>query len=855
MGETGRGRVGKEYAKFRRENGGGGTPSYGDPALAADAVSRGYKPQPRSRTPSGGKGGKSQKQCDQCGRRNGCTGEKGTCPAWGKECGICRGKNHYKAVCRKAAQIQAGGGTQPKAQKQGKGKSPGKNGKAKAKHAHSVVFKMVPSAKGIVSRSEEAPTSNSVTSEPSVSLSLGVQRVNSVLSAGKRQSRASLHTRNVFSCDSIHNTGDSTLDQCKTDTDPSSRLCILADIHVRARTTSRTHYIRVKADPGADANLMPLHHFRAIFPYLCDKDGKPKEGVLEKAESSFESYSGDNVSVIGQTKIFAKNKQTQQFMMTRIFVIARERGPILLGNAACQWLGLIAMLVKNKAPVVGRFVAAVTREETECGETEAYPLPKTGDGAEMTKPTSKTLLAIEAPKKKRIRTKKAKSVANASELLDVTLESTPSESQPSAPERTEPDGSQEQNTVLSGSLPQAELGPKMKGIGKKRVKDGPIRKADSTEIPRRKYYRPTADAKTYRMNGQGQLQCQQGPKDVTRVGSVKELPLCREKPIFHEPVGALIKDKEQLATMYPNSFDRIGSLKGEYTIKIDPSIAPVQQARRKVPIESKEAISAALDNMIAEDILEPQIEPTPWVNNATYPVKPTGEVRPCLDCIPLNKAIIRENHTPPTVEEIAHELAGARYFTKGDAYKAFLHVHLSKKSRELTVFGTNTHGRLRYKRMAFGMKMSQDVFQIQMYRILEQCPSVIGIHDDVIIYGYTREDHDSNLINFLNVCQMEGLCLSSKKLELCRDRVSFFGAIYSREGVHPDPKKVQGIEEMTAPETKQQLQSFLGMVTYMGNFIPHLSHHTEPLRQLLKKDVTFYWDDSLHCPFRKSSTF
>ena len=86
--------------------------------------------------------------------------------------------------------------------------------------------------------------------------------------------------------------------------------------------------------------------------------------------------------------------------------------------------------------------------------------------------------------------------------------------------------------------------------------------------------------------------------------------------------------------------------------------------------------------MITGDILEPQIEPTPWVNNATYPVKPMGEVRPCLDCIPLNKAIIRENHTPPTVEEIAHELAGARYFTKGNAYKAFLHVHLSKKSRE-----------------------------------------------------------------------------------------------------------------------------------------------------------------------------
>ena len=336
--------------------------------------------------------------------------------------------------------MQAGGGAQPKFQKQGKGKSPGKNGKAKAKHAHSVVFKTVQSAKGIVSGLEEASASNSVTSEPSAPLSFGVQRVNSVLSAGNRQSKASLHTCNVFSCDSIHNTGDGTLDQCQTDTDPSRRLCILANIHVRARTTSRTHYIRVKVDPGADAYLMPLHHFREIFPYLCDKNGKPKEGVLEKAESSFESYSSDNVSVIRQTKIYAKNKQTQQFMITRIFMIARERGPILLGNAACQWLGLIAVLVKNKAPVVGRFVASVTREETECGEVEAYPLLKTSDGAEMTEPTPQPQIATAAPKKKRIRTKKAKPVANASEPLDVTLENAPRESQPSAPERTKPDG-------------------------------------------------------------------------------------------------------------------------------------------------------------------------------------------------------------------------------------------------------------------------------------------------------------------------------------------------------------------------------------------------------------------------------
>ena len=31
--------------------------------------------------------------------------------------------------------------------------------------------------------------------------------------------------------------------------------------------------------------------------------------------------------------------------------------------------------------------------------------------------------------------------------------------------------------------------------------------------------------------------------------------------------------------------------------------------------------------------------------------------------------------------------------------------------------------------------MNQDVFQIQMDAILEQCPGVIGIHDNMVIFG------------------------------------------------------------------------------------------------------------------------
>ena len=89
--------------------------------------------------------------------------------------------------------------------------------------------------------------------------------------------------------------------------------------------------------------------------------------------------------------------------------------------------------------------------------------------------------------------------------------------------------------------------------------------------------------------------------------------------------------------------------------------------------------------------------------------------------------------------------------------------------------------------------MSQDVFQMKMDLIMEKCPGVISIHDDIVIYG----------------------------------------------------------TKMIPPIDKQQLASFIGMVTYMGNFVPHLSHHTEPHRAMLEQDVIFYWDQMANSSFQK----
>ena len=106
--------------------------------------------------------------------------------------------------------------------------------------------------------------------------------------------------------------------------------------------------------------------------------------------------------------------------------------------------------------------------------------------------------------------------------------------------------------------------------------------------------------------------------------------------------------------MYPNSFDIIGDMYSEYDIKIDLQVPPVQHGRWKVPIEHKAEIKKELNEKVCQGIIAKQTELTPWVSLLTYPKKPNGKLRICLNPKDLNKAIIRENHKAPTLEEITH---------------------------------------------------------------------------------------------------------------------------------------------------------------------------------------------------------
>ena len=99
--------------------------------------------------------------------------------------------------------------------------------------------------------------------------------------------------------------------------------------------------------------------------------------------------------------------------------------------------------------------------------------------------------------------------------------------------------------------------------------------------------------------------------------------------------------------------------------------------------------------------------------------------------------------------------------------------------------------------------MSQDVFQQKMDQFLKRCPGTVGIAGDIVVFRRTEKEHD-NLHN--SMTKDYGVVLNSekcaKKCAIKMPSIKFFGMVYTKNGVNPDPKKVEDIKGLDPPKSK-----------------------------------------------------
>ena len=69
--------------------------------------------------------------------------------------------------------------------------------------------------------------------------------------------------------------------------------------------------------------------------------------------------------------------------------------------------------------------------------------------------------------------------------------------------------------------------------------------------------------------------------------------------------------------------------------------------------------------------------------------------------------------------------------------------------------------------------------------------------------------------------------------------MNYIGHILSKDCLRPDTKKMDAIMKMTSPDNREELQRFLGMLTYLNTYVSLslISHVEAPLWALLEKNI------------------
>jgi hypothetical protein len=280
---------------------------------------------------------------------------------------------------------------------------------------------------------------------------------------------------------------------------------------------------------------------------------------------------------------------------------------------------------------------------------------------------------------------------------------------------------------------------------------------------------------------------------------------------------------------------------GEYNIKLKPLSEPVQHAPRRVPEKRKTAYKAEIERLVREGIIAPVKTHTDWVNSLVSVDKPDGSLRLCLDPSDVNKCIERNQYHMKSIEEISAELHGSKHFTLMDAKSGYWQVKLNKQSSFITTFNT-PWGKYRFLRLPFGLKVSSDIFQERLDSVLKHARGVTGIADDCLITGSTTQEHDTNLLMLLHLARMNNLKFNPKKVQFRTVQCKFFGQMLTPEGIQIDPEKITAIEQMPRPTSKQELESYLGMVNYMKRHSYEITRLTRPFVNILKKHAIFAWE-------------
>jgi hypothetical protein len=213
--------------------------------------------------------------------------------------------------------------------------------------------------------------------------------------------------------------------------------------------------------------------------------------------------------------------------------------------------------------------------------------------------------------------------------------------------------------------------------------------------------------------------------------------------------------------------------------------------------------------------------------------KMNSTVHTISDFRELIKCIVRKPYPISKISMILQELEGFTYATALDLNMGYYTIRLDPTASKMCTI-IFPWGKYSYKRQPMGFGGSAVIFQAQIMDLMASLVFLRAYMDDLLII--TRgilDKHLQKMETVITKLRDTGLKVNAAKSSFCAHEIEYLGYIVTREGIKPQPKKVQAILVLNPPNNVKELRHFLRMVQYYWNMRARRSEMLAPLTDLV----------------------